>query len=422
MSTHPFPCPQSINLESEHLQNASQIPSSHSNMPQKIDASTHELEFRTFQDWNGDRPTQTLILHDESSAWWIKVEIDWPLPESILKLGYFKRRSMFHEFVKAIDFGQLDLMDDTVTRINLTLHEQSHKPIPIRNVWNEQTQPNYFLSIADRVSFQIEEDPRRIIYPTLDQAEDLPADLPTIEASQLEDVKVIAPTVCSVHFKQKQFAYKKIDRPIYEPGDTEHILNEIKALAQLRGQPNIAQLIGVVTSEDPYKTRQPTISPRVITGFLLEYYPEGCLEQVLAENKEQDDSLLRRWALQTGRALEILHTQGRTHLDLKPSNIVFDANKNAVLIDISGTGGYEWEWLSPEMQKTIQQDAASAPATMPLDKRIATDCWAYGKLLSTMAKKLGTSGLGKKLQSVGNELTKVDPKARISLSDALERI
>ncbi|GIK01959.1 hypothetical protein Aspvir_006002 [Aspergillus viridinutans] len=387
-------------------------------MPQKIVSSSHELEFKKFQDWNGDYPTQTLIFHHESSSWWIKVEIDWSLPESILKLGYFKRRSMFHEFVKAIDFGQLDLMEDTVTRINLTLHEQSHKPIPIRNVWNEQTQPNYFLSIADRVSFQIEEDPGRIIYPTLDQAQDLP----TIEASHLEDAKVIAPTVSAVRFKQKRFAYKKIDRPIYEPGDAEHILNEINALAQLRGQPNIAQLIGVVISENPYKTRQPTTSTGVITGFLLEYYPEGSLEQVLAENKEQDDSLLRRWALQTGRALEILHTQRRTHLDIKPSNIVFDANKNAILIDISGTGGYEWEWLSPEMQKIIQRNAASTPASMPFDKRVASDCWAYGKLLLTMAKKLSTGGLGKKLQSIGNDLTKADPKARISLSDALERI
>ncbi|KAH1972852.1 hypothetical protein KXV92_005417 [Aspergillus fumigatus] len=124
----------------------------------------------------------------------------------------------------------------------------------------------------------------------------------------------------------------------------------------------------------------------------------------------------------TGRALEILHTRRRTHLDIKPSNIVFDSNKNAILIDISGTGGYEWEWLSPEMRKIIQENAASAPATTPFDERVATDCWAYGKLLSTMAEKLGTGGLGKKLQSIGNYLTKADPKARISLSDALERI
>ncbi|KAL4973169.1 putative serine-threonine protein kinase [Aspergillus desertorum] len=344
-------------------------------MPEETVSCSYGLEFKSFRDWNGDRPSQTLVFHNDGSSWWIKVEIDWSLPESIVKLGYLKRRPLFQESVRAIDFSQLHLLDNT-------------------------TRENPFLSTANRVSFQIAEDPRRIIYPILDQVQDLP----TFEASHLEDAKVIAPTIDTVLFKQERFAYKKLERLIYEPGDTEHILNEIKALAQFRGQPYIAQLIGLVIYGNPYKTRPSTISSPVITGFLLEYYPEGSLEQVLAENKVEDDSLLRRWALQTGRALEVLHTQQLTHLDIKPSNIVLDANRNAILIDISGTGG------------------AAAPASSSFDERVATDCWAYGRLLLTMAKKIGTTSFGKRLQSIGADLTRTDPKARISLSDALERI
>lgn len=387
-------------------------------MSQTIVSPFRELEFKSFHDWNGDRPSQTLIFHDDSSLWWTKVEIAWSLPASILESGYLKRCSMFQEFIRSIDFGQLDLMDDTVTHISLTLAEQSHKPIPIRVVPNDhQTETNFFLSVADRITFQIEEDPGRVIYPILDHTHDLP----TFEASHLEDDEFIAPTVSTVRFEQKRFAYKKIDRPIYAPGDSEHILNEIGALAQFHGQPNIAQILGVVISDNPYKTRPSTISSPVVTGFLLEYYPGGSLEQALSETEDQDDSLLRRWALQTGRALETLHIQRRTHLDIKPSNIVLDANKNAILIDISGTGGYEWEWLSPEMQKTIQT-AAAPPASTLFETRVATDCWAYGKLLSTMARKMSTSGFRERLQSISDDLTKTDPKARISLSDALKRI
>ncbi|KAB8262347.1 kinase-like protein [Aspergillus pseudonomiae] len=268
------------------------------------------------------------------------------------------------------------------------------------------------------MSTQVEEDPGRVTYPILDNVQDLPI----FKASDLEDDEFIAPTVSKVRFKQKRFAYKKVDRPIYVPGDTEHIMNEITALAQFRGQPNIAQLIGLVLSDNPYKTHRSTISSPVITGFLLEYYPVGSLEQVLSENKDLDDLLLSRWAIQTGRALEILHTQQRTHFDIKPSNVVLDANKNAILIDISGTGGYEWEWLSPEMQKIIQRSIETVPASTSFDTRVATDCWAYGKLLLTMARKMGTSRFGEKLQSIGDDLTNTDPKARISLSDALERI
>ncbi|PWY71113.1 kinase-like protein, partial [Aspergillus sclerotioniger CBS 115572] len=388
-------------------------------MPEQIVSSSPEVEFKSFQDWNGDCPSLTLILHNNSSSWWIKVEIAWSLPESVSKLRYLKRRSMLQDFVNAIKLSQLDLMDDTMTRITLTLAERSHDPIPIRHVRNDyQTGTNYYLSVAHRISFNTGEDPGRIIYPILYQSQALP----TFEASQLEHDEVIAPTVSIVRFKEEQFAYKKVDRPIYEPGDTEHVLNEITALAQFRGQPNIAQLIGLVISDTPYKTRPSTISAPVITGFLLEYYPEGTLERVLSEDKNQDDSLLRRWTLQIGRALGMLHVQRRTHLDIKPSNLVFDANRNAILIDISGTGGYEWEWLSPEMQKIIQQKAATAPASTPFDKRVATDCWAYGKLLCTMARKTGSSTFGKLLQSVGDDLTRTDPNARISLSDALETI
>ncbi|GAB1197846.1 hypothetical protein APSETT444_007150 [Aspergillus pseudonomiae] len=335
-------------------------------MPQNPVASSHELEFKSFHDWNGDRPSQTLIFHSSSSSWWIKVEIPWFLPESIQKLGYFKRRSILQEFIKAIDFDQLDLVDDTVTRISLTLTEQCPKLIPIRQVRNDnQTEANFFLSIAHRMATQVEEDPGRVTYPVLDQVHDLPI----FEFSYLEDEEAIAPTVSRVRFKQNRFAYKKIDRPIYIPEDTQ-----------------------------------------------------CSLEQVLSENTNLNDSLLRRWALQTGRALEILHTQRRTHLDIKPSNVVLDANMNAILIDISGTGGYEWEWLSPEMQKIIQRSLETVPASTSFDTRVATDCWAYGKLLLTMVRKMGTSRFGEKLQSIGDDLTNTDPKARILLSDALERI
>ncbi|KAH8430495.1 uncharacterized protein LDX57_008157 [Aspergillus melleus] len=325
----------------------------------------------------------------------------------------------FREFIKAIEFAELALLDDTVTLISLTLAEQSNKPLPIRNVpSNDQTEANHYFSVAHQVFFQIEEDPRRTIYPILDQAQDLP----TFEASHLQDEEDIAATVSTVYFKQKQLAYKKIDRPIYEPGDTEHILNEITALEQFRGRSNVAQLIGLVISDNPYKTRPATTSSPVITGFLLEYYPGGSLEQVLAETQDQDDSLLRRWALQIGRALQTLHVQRRTHLDIKPSNIVFDANQNAILIDISGTSGYGWEWLAPEMQQIIERDAETAPASTAFDKRVATDCWAYGKILSTMATRLGTNGLGKRIKSISDALTTTDPKARVSSSHALDML
>ncbi|KAJ5135134.1 uncharacterized protein N7515_004412 [Penicillium bovifimosum] len=383
-------------------------------MPEKTDPLCG-LEFKSFQDWNGDRPSQTLIFHNNCSSWWIKVAVDGSLPEQALGLGSFKRRFVFQEFVEAIDFGQLQLLDDTVTTINLSLTEQSQNSITIRN--GHQNPANFLIAVAHRMCCIIAEDPRRVIYPTLERQQCLPA----FEARCLQTVEVVAPTVRTVLFKEQIFAYKTIDRPIYEPEDTEHVLNEINVLEQLRGLPSIAQLVGLVVSEDPYKTCPSTNSPAVITGFLLEYYPRGSLEQIF-EDEFQFDALPIQWALQIGTALRSLHKRGRTHLDIKPSNIVLDANENAVLIDVSGTGGYVWEWLSPEMQAFIQQNSESSPANAPFEARVSTDCWAYGRLLSTMAEKIGTSGIGEKLQSIANALTKAVPESRISLCDALAQL
>lgn len=383
-------------------------------MPEKT-LPLRRLEFKSFQDRNGDRPSQTLIFHNNGSSWWIKFTVDWSLPEQVRGLGYLRRRFVFQEFLEAIDFGQLQLLDDTVTSITLSLTEQSQNSIMIRD--GHQNPANSFIAVAHQMRCKIAEDPRRVTYPTLERERCLPI----FEARCLQTVEVVAPTVSTVMFKQHMFAYKTIDRPIYEPEDTKHVLNEIDVLAQLRGLPGIAQLVGLVVSENPYKTYTSTDMPAVITGFLLEYYSGGPLEQIF-EHESQFDALPIQWALQIGTALRSLHKRGRTHLDIKPSNIVLDANENAVLIDVSGTGGYVWEWLSPEMQILIQQNSETSPANAPFELRVATDCWAYGRLLSALAEKSGTPVISKKLQTIADVLTKAAPESRISLCDALAQL
>ncbi|CAG8942466.1 unnamed protein product [Penicillium salamii] len=383
-------------------------------MPEKT-LSLRRLEFKSFQDRNGDCPSQTLIFHNNGSSWWIKFTVDWSLPEHLRGLGYFKRRFVFQEFLEAIDFGQLHPLDDTVTSITLSLTEQSQNSIMIRD--GHQNPANYFIAVAHKMRCKIAEDPMRVTYPTLERERCLPI----FEARCLQTVEVIAPTVSTVMFKQHMFAFKPIDRPIYEPEDTKHVLNEIDVLAQLRGLPGIAQLVGLVVSENPYKTHPSTDIPAVITGFLLEYYSGGSLEQIF-EDEFQSDALPIQWALQIGTALGSLHKRGQTHLDIKPSNIVLDANENAVLIDVSGTGGYVWEWLSPEMQILVQENSETSPANTPFEVRVATDSWAYGRLLSALAEKSGTPGISRKLQFIADGLTKAAPESRVSLCDALAQL
>ena len=115
-------------------------------MPEKTLLSSFKLEFKSYQDWNSDRLSQTLLFPNNGSLWWIKVVVDWSLPESILDLGYFQRRSTFQRFIEAADFGQLQLLEDTVTMITFSLTEQSQNSITIRDGY--QTTANFFIVVA----------------------------------------------------------------------------------------------------------------------------------------------------------------------------------------------------------------------------------------------------------------------------------
>ncbi|CAG8227947.1 unnamed protein product [Penicillium salamii] len=243
---------------------------------------------------------------------------------------------------------------------------------------------------------------------------------PIFEARDLQTVEVVAAAVSKVMFKQQMFAYKVIDRILYIPEDTESLLEEIEVLAQLDGVPHIAQLVGMVATEDPYKTYPSTDLPPVITGFLLEYHPGGTLQQIL-ESDSQFGALPIQWALQIGTALRSLHNRRRTHLDIKPPNVVLDVNQNAILIDVSGSGAFEWDWLAPEVVILMQQ-TNEAPGHAPFEARVATDCWAYGRIISALAENSGNPLISERLQSIADGLTKATPESRISLCDALAQL
>ncbi|KAJ5909043.1 hypothetical protein N7495_001725 [Penicillium taxi] len=96
-----------------------------------------------------------------------------------------------------------------------------------------------------------------------------------------------------------------------------------------------------------------------------------------------------------------------------------DREGNAFLIDISGTGGYTWEWLSPEMRTFIEEDPDKAPSDALFATRIATDCWAYGQLLLIIAKGSEPGNAGEKLQVISRDLTKANSEVRITLRNTL---
>ncbi|KAB5549419.1 kinase-like domain-containing protein, partial [Coniochaeta sp. 2T2.1] len=155
------------------------------------------------------------------------------------------------------------------------------------------------------------------------------------------------------------------------------------------------QRIPPSVSDNPYRTSTDTADTEqqtVVRGILLEYHPNGSLEEALltAEMRQtlpaadtnaqtpQEKRPWRRWAVHVAHGLQSLHAQGLAHPDLKPANVVISGAGKAVIIDISGWAGTH-EYLAPEVRDVFNL------SQLGLEVQVKNDCWALGRLFERMA-------------------------------------
>ncbi|OQE26051.1 hypothetical protein PENFLA_c007G00807 [Penicillium flavigenum] len=194
-----------------------------------------------------------------------------------------------------------------------------------------------------------------------------------------------------------QYILKAINRSIYLPGDSEVIQQELENLKRFKGTAGIVQSAGIAVFTNPYATSQ-----------------KGAKQIVINEQRVRGFGW-ERWAVQIGNALDNMHRENLTHMDLKPSNIVLDIDGNTVLIDISGIGGTTHEWRAPEIWGEI------SPLELPFQARRLNDVWAYGKLLAEIASHAGDSPYARILKSVAGHLTE-DVHNRWTLSEGISQL
>ena len=253
----------------------------------------------------------------------------------------------------------------------------------------------------------------RAVYPT-------PLQFPSfriIEVAELIHENEITAGVFRVLHRDDKTRYilKMVNRPFYQPRDSEVIRQELQNLEHFKGVAGIVQPAGIAVFSNPYATSARGNQQMVVNGILLDYYGGGSLQNVLDEQRLKEYNW-ERWAIQIGNALCTLHSAGKTHMDLKPSNVVLDNDGNAVLIDISGIGGVTHEWLAPEIRDEI------SPFDLPLQTRRMNDTWAYGKVLSEIASKVGKSNpFAETLTLVADHLTQ-DVHTRWTLSKAISQL
>ncbi|KAJ8124728.1 hypothetical protein O1611_g8913 [Lasiodiplodia mahajangana] len=223
-----------------------------------------------------------------------------------------------------------------------------------------------------------QEDPLRVRFPLYRSDGGSPIE----ELSNITKMQELEAGVHKVRVGDDEslYIYKEIERPLYVPRDSEVLEQELRNLQLFPGTEGIARLVAAVISENPYQTTNGQDSTTVLRGVLIEYCPNGTLKDALQSPRPQMDERWLVWGLQIAKALAYLHEKGVTHMDLKPANIVINAEWSTIVIDISGIGGVTPEWLSPRLREKAD------PLSQSLEIRKQNDIWALGKILFTIAK------------------------------------
>ncbi|PYI25017.1 kinase-like protein [Aspergillus indologenus CBS 114.80] len=388
------------------------------------------------------RRSQTLIYYIDNDRWWITVTLLGPIAKLLENLGiqqqqheqqqapYRERREFFRSFVQQLDYKTLPLLADTVTEIILGEYEKDENDETNDNDENDEniTTPGLEVevtvgtttnmtetkgnAIPTFLRCRIQEDPLRVVYPSCDE-------FPFFRRINYEELTKGADITDYVYWVSNggaQYVLKMVNRAIYYPEDTEVIRKELENLEYFAGVPNIAQAAGVAVSMNPYQTSTTGEKQLVIVGILLEAYLGGSLKQVLTERRVSEHCW-EKWAVQIGTALECFHKAKKTHMDLKPSNIVLDIKGNAVIIDISGTG-LTLEWCAP----AIWYEGRTLPFEYSFEERQFNDIWAYGKILSEIVSQAEDGPYAKTLHQVVDTLMVDDIGTQTSLSSALSQL
>lgn len=358
-----------------------------------------------------------LILRFSRSQWHLKVAFHGTIQDDRHPIfgKKLKRRNDLQDLCRCIDFRQIRLLDDTVTEVILSLGLDPNAQSVKLPCIGQPDMDSEYVSVVGQLCVRTLEDPLRIRFPVYDSD----SGIPTRELFEIRDKEELnGHSVYKIRLQGDEtlYVYKEVERPHYVPPDTEVLQQELRNLEIFRGNTTgIVQLVAAVVSPNPYQTTQPgkESGSKVLRGIILEYHPNGTLQQTLKSLKPETNRRWGQWALQIASALAEMHQHGLAHMDLKPANVVISADSDAVLIDVSGIGGVTRQWLCPEML------GKEDPLTRSIEERQQNDIWALGRILLTMADACRAAGGDEEqlLRRVGQAATRPGP--RIPLGDAI---
>ncbi|KAL4965148.1 kinase-like domain-containing protein [Aspergillus stella-maris] len=196
---------------------------------------------------------------------------------------------------------------------------------------------------------------------------------PTVEIKDLRLVKQLNEAVSLVTQSDQSFAiFKSANSSLH------HTYHELHFLLTCPPHPNIMpRPLAIVTKRSAFGGKCGVV------GFLLQNFHGGSLRDILPARQRAgilSDSVKLRWCRQIASALAHVQQTGRFYSDLRPDNVLLDAEGNAILCDFEQRGNW-YEWCSPEV--LYRQYAENIRSRLP-DRVINTP---YDRLLDGYAKR-----------------------------------
>jgi serine/threonine protein kinase len=164
---------------------------------------------------------------------------------------------------------------------------------------------------------------------------------PAVDINELRIVKQLNEAVMLVDFSGQSRAIFKC-----ASDSLHHMYHELRFLLTCPRHPHIMpRPLAVVLKKSAFGGRSGVV------GFLLQYFEGGSLRDILPARQRSatlSDTVKLRWCRQVASALTHLHEMGTFYSDLRPDNVLLDAEENAVLCDFEQRGNW-YEWSPPEV-------------------------------------------------------------------------
>ncbi|CAM9900835.1 unnamed protein product, partial [Discosporangium mesarthrocarpum] len=188
--------------------------------------------------------------------------------------------------------------------------------------------------------------------------------------------------VCSADdsIGDRQVAIKKIGDVFSDLVDAKRIVREIKLLRHFDGHENIINIIDIMTNP-PGTTNFKDVY--IVTNLM-----ESDMDRIISSGQPLTDQHFQYFLYQVLRGLKFIHSANVLHRDMKPSNLLVNANCDLAICDFGLARGVELEY-EDELTEYVVTRWYRAPELLCDSTHYGktVDVWSVGCIFAEMLSR-----------------------------------